>query len=31
LNKFPRTNICLDYGFGLHGSQGIFANLGEVF
>ena len=31
LNKFPRTNIALDYGFGLHGSQGIFANLGEVF
>jgi hypothetical protein len=31
LNKFPRTNICLDYGFGLHGSQGVFANLGEVF
>jgi hypothetical protein len=31
LNKFPRQNICLDYGFGLHGSQGIFANLGEVF
>ena len=31
LNKFPQTNIALDYGFGLHGSQGIFANLGEVF
>jgi hypothetical protein len=31
LNKFPHTNIALDYGFGLHGSQGIFANLGEVF
>jgi hypothetical protein len=31
LNKFSRSNICLDYGFGLHGSQGIFANLGEVF
>lgn len=31
LNKFPHTNVCLDYGFGLHGSQGIFANLGEVF
>jgi hypothetical protein len=30
-NKFSRTNICLDYGFGIHGSQGIFANLGEVF
>jgi hypothetical protein len=31
LNKFSRTNIALDYGFGLHGSHGIFANLGEVF
>lgn len=31
LNKFSHTNIALDYGFGLHGSRGIFANLGEVF
>jgi hypothetical protein len=31
LNKFSKTNICLDYGFGLHGSGGLFANLGEVF
>ena len=31
LNKFSRTFIALDYGWGLHGSQGIFANLGEVF
>jgi hypothetical protein len=31
LNKFSRTNIALDYGFGLNGSKGIFANLGEVF
>lgn len=31
LNKFSRTNLCLDYGFGVHGSSGIFANLGEVF
>ncbi|GGA92311.1 hypothetical protein [Puia dinghuensis] len=31
LNKFSKTNICLDYGFGLNGSRGIFANLGEVF
>ncbi len=31
LNKFPHTNIALDYGWGLHGSSGIFANLGEVF
>jgi outer membrane protein assembly factor BamA len=31
LNKFSKTNLALDYGFGLHGSSGIFANLGEVF
>jgi hypothetical protein len=31
LNKFSKTNICLDYGFGLHGSSGLFANLWEVF
>lgn len=31
LNKFSKTNLALDYGFGLHGSHGIFANLGEVF
>jgi hypothetical protein len=31
LNKFSRTNIALDYGWGLNGSRGLFANLGEVF
>jgi hypothetical protein len=31
INKFSHTNAALDYGFGLHGSKGIFANLGEVF
>ncbi|MDR3679810.1 MAG: hypothetical protein P4L41_07580 [Flavipsychrobacter sp.] len=31
LNKFSRTNICLDYGFGSNGSGGFFVNLGEVF
>jgi hypothetical protein len=31
LNKFARTNICLDYGFGNNSSQGFFVNLGEVF
>jgi hypothetical protein len=31
LNKFSKTNVAIDYGFGLHGSKGIFANLGEVF
>lgn len=30
-NKFSRTNICLDYAFGLNGSNGLFVNLGEVF
>jgi hypothetical protein len=30
-NKFSRTNIAIDYGFGLNGSRGIFVNLGEVF
>lgn len=31
LNKFSRTNLCIDYGFGQKGSQGFFVNLGEVF
>ncbi len=31
LNKFSRTNIAIDYGFGAGGSQGFFVNLGEVF
>ncbi len=31
LNKYSRTNIAVDYGFGLGGSQGLFVNLGEVF
>jgi hypothetical protein len=31
LNKFSRTNLCIDYGFGKNGSQGFFVNLGEVF
>jgi hypothetical protein len=30
-NKFSRTNIAIDYGFGLNGSSGFFVNLGEVF
>lgn len=30
-NKYSRTNIAVDYGFGQNGSQGIFVNLGEVF
>jgi len=31
LNKFSRTNLCVDYGWGIHGSSGFFVNLGEVF
>ena len=31
LNKFSRTNLCVDYGWGSHGSSGFFVNLGEVF
>jgi outer membrane protein assembly factor BamA len=31
LNKFSRTNLCIDYGWGSHGSSGFFVNLGEVF
>ncbi len=31
LNKFSRTNIAIDYGWGRQGSQGFFVNLGEAF
>ncbi len=31
LNKFSRTNLAVDYGFGTGGSGGFFVNLGEVF
>ena len=31
INKGAHTNLCLDYGEGLHGSKGFFFNLGEVF
>ena len=30
-NKHSRTNLALDYAFGINGSGGIFVNLGEVF
>ncbi len=30
-NKHSRTNLAVDYGFGIDGSSGIFVNLGEVF
>lgn len=31
LNKYSNTNLCVDYGFGINGSRGVFLNLGEVF
>jgi outer membrane protein assembly factor BamA len=31
LNKFSRTNLCIDYAWGTHESHGFFVNLGEVF
>ena len=30
-NKHSKTNIAVDYGFGVGGSQGFFLNLGEIF
>lgn len=31
LNKHSGANLCIDYGFGMDGSKGVFINLGEVF
>jgi outer membrane protein assembly factor BamA len=31
VNKYSRTNIAIDYGFGEGGSRGFFVNLGELF
>ncbi len=31
LNKITKTNIDIDYGFGLHNSHGLFINIAEVF
>ncbi len=31
LNKVTKTNICIDYGFGREGSQGVFVSVGELF
>lgn len=31
INKFSKTNVAVDYSFGLNGSRGFFVNLGEVF
>ncbi len=30
-NKYSKTNVAIDYGFGTDGSKGVFINLGEVF
>jgi len=31
MNKYSKTNLCIDYGFGDGGSRGFFFNVGEVF
>jgi outer membrane protein assembly factor BamA len=31
VNKHSNTNVCIDYGIGIHHSHGFFVNLGEVF
>lgn len=31
MNKLSRTNLAIDYGFGIEGSRGLAFNLGEVF
>jgi len=31
MNEFSDVNLCIDYAFGLMGSNGFFFNLGEVF
>jgi hypothetical protein len=31
LNRYSKTNIAVDYGFGTGGSRGFFFNIGEVF
>jgi len=31
VNKHSNTNMCLDYGFGVDGSQGLYFGLGEMF
>jgi hypothetical protein len=30
-NKYTRSNLCIDYGFGTYGAKGIFIGLNEVF
>jgi hypothetical protein len=31
LNTITKTNICIDYGFGRQGSNGLFIDVGEIF
>jgi hypothetical protein len=31
LNTISKTNICVDYGFGRQGSNGLFIDVGEIF
>ena len=31
INKYTKTNISIDYGFGVDGSRGLFINMGELF
>jgi hypothetical protein len=31
VNKYSNTNLGIDYGFGVGGSQGLFVNLCEMF
>jgi hypothetical protein len=30
-NKVTKTNLCVDYGFGRQGSNGLFIDVGEIF
>ncbi|MBK6537008.1 MAG: BamA/TamA family outer membrane protein [Ignavibacteria bacterium] len=30
-DKYSRTNICVDFGIGTHGSKTVFLNIGEIF
>jgi hypothetical protein len=30
-NKVSKTNLCVDYGFGRQGSNGLFIDVGEIF
>ena len=30
-DKYSRTNLCVDFGFGRYGSSGVFMNIGEFF